>query len=435
MNIKRIIALIGFGLIATTSPLLAGPNGPTRQAPGRAHEQIESGSLARSDERLEAGEYVDYIARDFRAGDRVTIDLTSQQFDTYLLVRCDRDSSVEFDNDDLQDDTGHSQIIFEAPTTGTYTIGVTSYAPRETGRYELSIRVDAAAAAEQAPGQGRTSPGESSLRRRQPGTQGGLHAPRGGDGQPRLLGLFVGISDYPGEGNDLAYCDQDAVNLHEVMQREFGMRSHDAVVLTNDSATVQNVLEALDQLGQSARPQDTLVFFYSGHGGQTQGSSQPADPDGIHESLNLYDGEIADDEFARSFNASSAGTALVMLDSCFSGGFAKDVVSVDGRMGIFSSEEDVVSMVPGTLPAGGYLSSFLVDALSSDRGRSDLNGDNALTAHELSHYLGERYRDDVRSGGIFKSGTPIDPMQDLSYQRLVVDRGGVGSDDVLFTWR
>ncbi len=434
MNARHILTLLCFSALAAAAPLSAGPNNHSRSAPGRANELSESGSLSRLDETLESGEYIDSILMDFRAGDIVTIDLTSNQFDTYLLVRCDQDASVELDNDDHLESTEHSQIVFEVQTTGNYTIGVTSYEARDTGRYELSVRVDGDAMQDR-PGQGMARDDRSRPPREQRGPQGGLQDTRGDSGEPRILGVFVGLSDYPGDGNDLSYCDQDAVNLHNVMQSEFGMQPQDSALFTNHEATVQNVMAALDELGGQARPQDMLIFFYSGHGGQSSGSTQTADPDGIHETLSLYDGDILDDEFAQSFNASPAGTALVLLDSCFSGGFAKDVVSVDGRMGIFSSEEDVQSMVAGSLQAGGYLSSFLVDALSSDRDHSDLDGDRRLTAHELSHYLGERYREDVRSGGVFKSGTPVDPMQDLSYQRLVVDRGGIGSDAVLFMWR
>lgn len=426
MTFRQLIALISMSVVA--SSLLHADDAADKGQ----HSQM--GSLTRLDETLSSGEYVDMIQMEFRSGDIVTIDLTSRQFDTYLLVRCDHDPSLELDNDDHRDNTGHSQIVFEVLTTATYTIGVTSYEPRETGRYELTVRVDAATA--QSDFDRQPDLPSANLRDRLPRRDSQRHdTGRDDSHEPRILGVFVGISDYPGTDSDLSLCDQDAVNLHNVMQQEFGMQSHDAALLTNDEATVTNVMAALHELGQRARPQDMLIFFYSGHGGQTDGSSQSADPDGIHETLALYDGAMIDDEFADVFNASPAGKALVVLDSCFSGGFAKDVVSVDGRMGIFSSEEDVQSMVPQNFQAGGYLSMFIVDALSGDQDHSDLDGDRQLTAHELSHYLGERYRDDVRSGSDFKSGAPVDPGQDLSYQRLVVDRGGISSDEVLFTWR
>ncbi len=44
-------------------------------------------------------------------------------------------------------------------------------------------------------------------------------------------------------------------------------------------------------------------------------------------------------------NNMNAGRVLLVFDSCFSGGFGKDVIAAPGRMGLFSSEEDVTSMV------------------------------------------------------------------------------------------
>ncbi len=73
---------------------------------------------------------------------------------------------------------------------------------------------------------------------------------------------------------------------------------------------------------------------------------------------------------------------LLWLDSCFSGGFAKDIVSAPGRMGIFSSEEDITSNVAAKFRAGGYLSVFLDEAIA--QGFADDDKDNSITAIELS---------------------------------------------------
>ncbi|NIR99882.1 MAG: hypothetical protein GWN99_02225, partial [Gemmatimonadetes bacterium] len=64
----------------------------------------------------------------------------------------------------------------------------------------------------------------------------------------------------------------------------------------------------------------------------------------------------------------------VVLDACFSGGFAKDVISAPGRMGLFSSEEDVTSSVAAKFRAGGYLAVFLADAVGD--GLADADADN-----------------------------------------------------------
>jgi hypothetical protein len=119
---------------------------------------------------------------------------------------------------------------------------------------------------------------------------------------------------------------------------------------------------------------------------------------------------------------------LLVLDSCYSGGFAKDVVSVPGRMGFFSSEEDVVSQAAGKFQAGGYLAAFFDDAIRGHYADQDQNRE--VTAMELSQYLHDRYRSDVKD---LNAGPDVaaDNAQP-SYQHLVVDRGGIGAQSVLF---
>ena len=183
---------------------------------------------------------------------------------------------------------------------------------------------------------------------------------------------------------------------------------------------------------------DLMVVFYSGHGGRTErtGAMQSADPDGLDETLALYDDEVTDDELAAVFDEIDSGKVLLVLDSCFSGGSSKDVISRPDRMGLFSSQEDVTSAVARKFRAGGYLSRFMVEAVGERL--ADDDGDGALTALELSQYVYERYRADVKSDPGTKGGGAYDDIvmagRYLGYQQLVVDRGGVAPSAVLFAW-
>jgi hypothetical protein len=153
-----------------------------------------------------------------------------------------------------------------------------------------------------------------------------------------------------------------------------------------------------------------------------------SDADGYDETLALSNNTITDDEVNELFNQLSAGTQLIILDSCFSGGFAKDVISRPGRMGLFSSDEDVPSLVAGKFQAGGYLSYFFQDAITG--GNADFDGDNSINAMELSQYIHERYNFESLSKGPSTFDTP-----DFGYQHLVADRGGVTHDQILFNVR
>ena len=159
-----------------------------------------------------------------------------------------------------------------------------------------------------------------------------------------------------------------------------------AVTRTDAEAPVANVAGAVADITSRAGPDDTFVFFYSGHGDRVERAAGPeiSDPDALDETIVLYDAQMRDDELRDLFAPIQAGTTLLFLDSCFSGGFAKDVISVPGRMGMFSSAEDVTSQVAVKFRAGGYLSVFLDDAIGA--GLADEGGDGSVPAIALSVY-------------------------------------------------
>lgn len=365
-------------------------------------EQAE-GRLMYGDTVLGGGSFADRHHFDAEVGQQVILDVTSQQFDTYLRLQGPDGSIIE--NDDF-DGPGHSQIELEIEQAGRYRVVVTTYQPDQTGRYKLAMKL-------------RKGPKEAAPER-------------------KIIGLFVGISDYNGLG-DLPFTADDAERLHRQYREKAGMRAEDATLLLDQKATVENIEKALKKIAKTASASDTVVIFYSGHGSQylREDGFNAADPDAKDETLTVVDGEITDDRFAELLKPCNAGTVMVVIDACFSGGFAKEVVSRPGRIGLFSSEEDVLSLVADKFKAGGYLSKFLLEAMGEKRDEADLNHDKAITAHELSHYLSKRFAEELRQSKPardFIEGTEVDPSVHLGFQKLVVDRGGVSPHHVLLAW-
>lgn len=363
--------------------------------------QTRTGELEEAD-ALRDQKFVDTYTFNGRAGDRLTLEMSSSELDTYLtLVPPD---GTEIENDDVDGEQDLSRIALTLRETGRYQVLATSYDDKETGEYRLSLKRD------------------TDMRAREDRDT----APRGGN----IYGLFVGISDYEGDDNDLEYTADDARNLERALVRSAGMRQSNAVTLTDREATGANLRRALENVGRSAGPDDLFIFFFSGHGDRTDRSSrQAADPDGLDETISLYDGDITDDEMNRLLEPIKA-RVLFALDSCFAGGFSKDVISSPRRMGLFSSEEDVTSGVADKFRAGGYLSKFLFDGIAEQRADKDRNGD--ITAIELSQYLHDRYRSDVKSSDKGDAAFVRTSGPNSGYQHLVVDRGSIGPYDVLF---
>ena len=379
--------------------LAGAPLPPPRDASRLSLDQTEEGTLDEGDQLLSSGEFNDLHVFDGRAGEPVRIDLSSSAFDAYLIVTTP--DGEQIDNDDVEAGNTNARVEFVMPTGGQYQVRVTSYQPGETGAYQLRISQSGAMQAD---------------------------APSA----PNVIGLFVGISDYPGTGNDLPYTASDATRVRDALVNGVGMRAADAIVLTDAEATRDGVRRAIARLAQQSTDRTTFVFFYSGHGNQVARAAGPdaADPDGRDETISLYDGDITDDEFAGLLDAFQGGRQMIVLDACYSGGFSKDVISRPGRMGFFSSEEDVLSAVADKFEAGGYLSFFFAEGLAGREADEDRNG--SVSALELSTYLRERYEGDVRDEG---RGVVRNRETRLDQQELVVDRGSVGPFDPVFVLR
>jgi hypothetical protein len=396
-----------------------------------AGQPIE-GALLPGDTTLDqTGEFFDEHKINVQAGQQIVIDMWSDDFDTYLILVSP--SGESWENDDWQGDTSWSHLAVRADAAGPWRVIATSYAPGEQGSYDL--RTDTV----------------------------GLPA-RAGDREivdpatlaPQVRGVFVGIADYGGRIDPLNLTAEDAHVARKALQEGVGLA--DSALLQDRDATREAVAAAIEDLGSECLPGDVFVFFYSGHGGQApvpeerrvigpEGSQyEENDPDNVEETICLYDQDVTDNDLAEMLAGIPDGVrVLVVLDSCFAGGFAKDVICRPGYIGLFSSPEDVVSVEALELQAGGYLAHFFANAvgqhLADRRPRNQ-----EITAVELCLYISEQYRANVynQSGGRSHSNAPSKPGQpgsvdidgdgDMTYHQFVFDRSGVSPHQVLFSW-
>ena len=364
----------------------------------------QRGRLEEGDATLDNGEFQDTWLFRAKRGESFSFEVSSQEFDTYLVL-VDAEENI-LQNDDLANERNKSGIDWTAPVDGNVAVVVTSYRRGETGNYEVIVRRSSS----------------------QPAASASMSG--------KVYGVFVGISDYPGTDSDLPMCDTDAVRLQQALVEHAGMAAEDGIVLINRDARGAEVREAIAKVSSRVKDGDTFVFFYSGHGSRVKRTQLvERDPDGhdaLDEALVLYDGLLLDDELDALLTDIHGGTTLVILDSCFSGGFSKDVISRPNRMGLFSSHEDVTSATAAKFKAGGFLAAFAAEAISDDKGIADENHDGMLSAAELSQFIYEGYRNELVRA---KSSDYLDVGDNLGFQQLIVDRGGVGVQHPLFAVR
>lgn len=145
----------------------------------------------------------------------------------------------------------------------------------------------------------------------------------------RRKALLVGIN-YIGTSNALRGCINDVKNMSLFLNQRFGYQFDDMVILTDDQRemaripTRENILRAMQWLVKDARPNDSLVFHYSGHGGVTEdldGDEESGFDDVIYPLDFQQNGHIVDDIMhdimVKPLPAGCRLTAL--FDSCHSG--------------------------------------------------------------------------------------------------------------------
>lgn len=104
-----------------------------------AAAQDFEGTLQPGDSTLTSGEYADSYLVTVTAGETITADLRSNEFDPYLILR--NPEGRQWENDDFEGDLTHSHVEVKTTVSGTWEVVVTSYQPGERGAYTIDIVV------------------------------------------------------------------------------------------------------------------------------------------------------------------------------------------------------------------------------------------------------------------------------------------------------
>ncbi|MBI2421341.1 MAG: caspase family protein [Candidatus Hydrogenedentes bacterium] len=150
-------------------------------------------------------------------------------------------------------------------------------------------------------------------------------AARPGKRAPRRRALLVGINEYPAQEDRLEGCVNDTYLMSSVLQ-ECHFEPEDIRLCLNGRATAAGILERLEWLLDDPRPDDELVFYYSGHGAQLPTYGLGDQVDRKDETLVPHDFDwtvgtaISDDRIYSLYAQLPYETRLVMIfDCCHSG--------------------------------------------------------------------------------------------------------------------
>lgn len=158
-----------------------------------------------------------------------------------------------------------------------------------------------------------------------------------------VYALLVGIDKYLPPVTPLRGCVTDIEAMHSYLASRVGREGCrlDAIVLRNEEAKRQVVIDNfVNHLGK-AGPEDVALFYYSGHGSQAQTAPEffHLEPDRLDETLVCYDSrtsgnyDLADKELSKLIAdlATRDPHVVVILDSCHSGSATRNLDSVGVR--------------------------------------------------------------------------------------------------------
>lgn len=147
--------------------------------------------------------------------------------------------------------------------------------------------------------------------------------------KPSQRALLIGIADYPNPADRLEGPVNDVFRMSATLQ-ELGFPADNIRVVLNDRATAAGIRERLRWLLADAKPGDTMLLHFAGHGAQVPGYGRDAEVDRIDECLVPYDFDwsqgtaISDDEFCGLYSQLPYESRFIaLLDCCHSGGLAR----------------------------------------------------------------------------------------------------------------
>ena len=205
--------------------------------------------------------------------------------------------------------------------------------------------------------------------------------------------LLIGVDKCEAVG-ELKVCSADALALKSVLEQIGYPDNHITVLVDNNQSninatpTIGNVERAIKRLAQVAEADDTILFFFSGHGVTHTGTSFLVPTDGdLTKGVSLT---WIKDQFA----ACKAKEKVMILDACHSGaakgvsGITPDLKTVGNLVMLLSCEKEQVSW-PDKQGRHSVFTSAILEGLSGKAA----NADRKVTHKTLAAYVRKSVKD------------------------------------------
>ncbi|MBR7053910.1 MAG: caspase family protein [Prevotella sp.] len=185
--------------------------------------------------------------------------------------------------------------------------------------------------------------------------------------------LSTGVSNYGRPGVNLRNTTKDAKAFGALFKQQ---KNTKVSVVTSSNATKANIMKHLDAIQMLAKPEDKVVFFFSGHG----------DTD----CFIAYDGGFRYSDFIDKLRQMNTNKVFVFIDACLSG----SVQNTTSEYQWTGGKGDAVSFMMSSRASeysyenqwldNGYFTQALLLAL---RGKADTDSNRQVTLMEAFKYV------------------------------------------------
>lgn len=189
----------------------------------------------------------------------------------------------------------------------------------------------------------------------------------------KTYALLAGVSNYGVDSINLHTTTKDVKNLKKV----FDNQNVKSAVLTSKYANHDNIVAKLKGIIKLAKPNDNIIFFFSGHG--SPGGFVPSD-----RSFFNYQ------ELVDILKKANVANIYCFIDACMSG--SVKTISAN-NFGVGNGTPNICFMTASSgteisrenrIVGHGYFTKALLKGL---RGMSDKNSDKNVTLEELFNYI------------------------------------------------
>lgn len=277
-------------------------------------------------------------------------------------------------------------------------------------------------------------------------------------GAGKVWAVVVGVDKYKDKRiPSLSYAAADARSFAQALRVEAGFPEDQVILKVNEEATRQQIEELMgDELPRQVKPNDLVVFFFSGHGATYGGLANDTAPDRFDRYLLPHDCNV-DKIFSTALPATHLSDYLSRLkgvnvaffiDCCFSGAAGgrafvrsespakggthfSNVLGGQGRFIMTASQSEERSFEMSSL-AHGVFTYYLLEAFRV----ADTNLDGVITFAEMFEYVhnnvkratdGRQEPGQVSEGNLPFIRREIEPVPQAQLGRLVVRSSPLGA--------